>query len=149
LQTVFLKGDESLVDFVPPYWKKIVQADFDVKRVREEISSNPRCSDSLHTLEKDFTCPEQKHFPFPNYYTVEARRTRVEGLILLSVNIDEDGNLKITDIIKPLGMGLDDNTITTIEKTWKYSPAFRDGVPVVFEGAFLRVYFSLLDSPKK
>ena len=85
----------------------------------------------------------QKNWAAPNY-TEEARVARLEGLILFRAVIDEDGNAKVTDIIKPLGMGLDENAVRTIEEIWKFSPAMRDGVPVETD-SYIDVRFKLLN----
>jgi len=56
----------------------------------------------------------------------------VEGVIVLYITIDEDGNAKVTDIVKPLGLGLEERTVKIIEGAWYFSPAMLDGVPIPY-----------------
>ncbi|MDR0310263.1 MAG: TonB family protein [Acidobacteriota bacterium] len=131
---VFLKSDESLADFAPHYWRKTIQADFktvapavfvpNTKQVRQETK--------YILNDKNIKEPQLQKYPLQPGYTEEARNARVAGWIALRAVINEDGNVKVTDILKPLGAGLDDNAVRTIEESWKFSPATRDGVPIVF-----------------
>jgi len=128
LQTVFLKNDEPLADLVPSYWKQIIQADFKTdapfvlyaEQAREKLLAR-----------RDITHPQIEHDPWPQY-TEEARRARVDGIVVLKITIDEDGNVKVTDILKPMGLGMDESTIRTIEEEWKFSPAMLDGIPIPY-----------------
>jgi len=128
LQAVFLKNDEPLADLVPSYWKQIIQADF---KTDVPVVLNAKQARLERPARRDITFPQIKYAPTPQY-TEEARRARVEGIVVLDITIDEDGNAKVTDIVKPLGVGLDDTAIGTIEEAWKFSPAMLDGVPIPY-----------------
>ena len=72
--------------------------------------------------------PERVHDPTP-LYTEEARQARVQGVVLLQVVIDEEGNVHRPQIIKGLPMGLNESAVESV-KQWKFKPATRDGKPV-------------------
>jgi TonB family protein len=73
--------------------------------------------------------------PIPIYkpdpdYTPEARRDRIQGTVSLWIVVDAQGNVSdIQEMSDPLGDGLDKSAMDTV-KTWKFTPAKRDGVPV-------------------
>lgn len=146
LLTVFHKNGESLEDYVPPYWKNIIKANFDVKLTQRPkppgsmLTSMPPAPTNVARV--DFTPPVVRNMPKPDY-TEEARAVRLNGIIVFSVVIDEDGNVKVTDIIKPLGMGLDDKSVRNIEENWEFSPAMRNGVPVSMDSV-IEFQFKLL-----
>jgi TonB family protein len=72
--------------------------------------------------------------PIPLYaprpgYTEEARQARIQGVVLLQLVIDREGNVRSAKIIKGLPMGLDQKAVETV-KEWKYQPALQNGNPV-------------------
>jgi protein TonB len=73
--------------------------------------------------------------PVPIYsaepaYTEEARHDRLQGTLRLLITIDSQGTIAdVQEISEPLGDGLDQNGIDAV-KTWRFTPAKRDGVPV-------------------
>ena len=138
LQTVFLKGDESLADFVPSYWRKFIQSDFNEEQIKQNSLS--ACCSKLSA--SNHTDPVAQHLPRPEY-TEEARRAGVKGWSLLCITVDETGNAKVTEIIKPLGLGLDDSAVKTIEESWKFTPAMRDGVPFEMNDVRIEVSFDI------
>lgn len=74
--------------------------------------------------------------PIPIYkpeppYSEQARKAKYQGTVVLWIVVDAAGNVTDAQVVKPLGMGLDQNAETTV-KTWKFKPAMRNGgaVPV-------------------
>jgi periplasmic protein TonB len=72
--------------------------------------------------------------PIPIYkpeppYSEEARKAKYQGTCVLWIVVDAQGNVQAAQIVKPLGMGLDENALHTV-KTWKFKPALRNGTPV-------------------
>ena len=72
--------------------------------------------------------------PVPIYrpdpdYSEEARKARVQGTVILAIVVDEEGNPRNVRVVKPLGMGLDEKAIETVEK-WRFRPGMKDGHPV-------------------
>jgi len=72
--------------------------------------------------------------PIPIYkpeppYSEEARKAKYQGTVVLWIVVDTQGNVQQAQVVKPLGMGLDENALRTV-KTWKFKPAMRNGAPV-------------------
>jgi protein TonB len=72
--------------------------------------------------------------PIPIYkpeppYSEQARKAKYQGTVVLWIVVDAAGNVTNAQVVKPLGMGLDQNAVTTV-KTWKFKPAMRNGSPV-------------------
>ena len=72
--------------------------------------------------------------PIPIYkpeppYSEQARKAKYQGTVVLWIVVDAGGNVTDAQVVKPLGMGLDQNAENTV-KTWKFKPAMRNGSPV-------------------
>lgn len=75
-------------------------------------------------------------------YTEEARQARVQGVVILQLVIDKEGNVRDTKVIKGLPMGLDEKAIETV-KGWKYQPAVKENGEPVSVYMNLTINFSL------
>ncbi len=75
-------------------------------------------------------------------YSEEARQAKFQGTVLLFVVVDEHGNPRDIQVLRPLGLGLDQKAIEAVQK-WKFSPGKKDGKPVPVE-ARIEVNFRLL-----
>ncbi len=68
---------------------------------------------------------------FDPEYTQEAQDAKYEGTVLLSVVIGTDGVAHDINIVKALGMGLDDESRRSRFQKWLFNPGtLRDGEPV-------------------
>ena len=72
--------------------------------------------------------------PIPIYqpeppYSEEARKAKYQGTLVMWIVVDAQGRVTQEQIVKPLGMGLDQKALGTV-KTWKFIPAKRNGTPV-------------------
>ncbi len=54
-------------------------------------------------------------------YTEEARVAELEGTVVLSGVIGEDGFAHDLEVLRPLGLGLDENAIEAVRQ-WHFSP---------------------------
>jgi TonB family protein len=66
-------------------------------------------------------------------FSDEARRAKYQGVVLISVIVDAQGNPQNPRVVRALGMGLDEKAIEAI-KQFKFKPAVKDGrtaVPVM------------------
>ncbi len=62
-------------------------------------------------------------------YTDVARRDRLQGVSIVELLINENGQPRYAIPVKKLGDGLDENALIAI-KTWKFQPATEDSKPV-------------------
>ena len=75
------------------------------------------------------TAPVAIYQPLP-LYTEEARRARVEGIVLIQAVIRKDGSVDSFRVLRGLGYGLDESAINTIATKWRFRPGAMRGVPV-------------------
>ncbi|MGA7256358.1 MAG: energy transducer TonB [Terracidiphilus sp.] len=63
-------------------------------------------------------------------FSDEARRAKYQGVVLISLIVDAQGNPQNPRVIRPLGMGLDEKAMEAVRK-YKFKPAMKDGhIPV-------------------
>lgn len=75
------------------------------------------------------TTPKLIFSPDPEF-TEEARRTKHQGVVVMTVRVGTDGRIHQPQITRSLGMGLDEKALETI-KLWRFEPArTADGTPV-------------------
>jgi TonB family protein len=74
-------------------------------------------------------------------YTAEARQLKVEGEVLLNVVFTADGQIRILNVVRGLGHGLDE-AAQRAAKGIRFNPAMRDGHPVD-SNATLHIVFQL------
>jgi TonB family protein len=67
--------------------------------------------------------------PLPPY-TVEARKARIEGIVVLQAIIRKDGTVDSFKLIRGLGYGLDESAINTIASKWHFKPGTLGDTPV-------------------
>lgn len=72
--------------------------------------------------------PKQLYAPDPQY-SIDARDANAEGIVKLNLVVGSNGTPRDIWIRKPVGYGLDELAIATVE-TWKFSPALKNGTPV-------------------
>ncbi len=65
--------------------------------------------------------PFLAHSPDPQY-TEEARRARIEGVVVISTIVDENGVPRNIQVIRPLGHGLDEKAIEAVSQ-YRFRPA--------------------------
>ncbi|HLK63909.1 MAG TPA: TonB family protein [Bryobacteraceae bacterium] len=75
-------------------------------------------------------------------YTEEARAAKYQGTVLLGVEIGPDGKAQNVQVVRSLGLGLDEKAIEAV-KQWRFKPGMKDGQPVTVQ-ANIEVNFRLL-----
>jgi TonB family protein len=75
-------------------------------------------------------------------YSDEARKVRLQGSVLIAIDIDDRGNVSNIRVLRPLGMGLDEKAIDAVAK-WRFRPAMKDGRAIPYPAA-IEVRFQLL-----
>ena len=97
-----------------------------------------RVTDPNHTPSSAPVSIQSKPTPV---YTAEARQLKVEGEVLLNVVFTADGQIRILNVVRGLGHGLDE-AAQHAAKGIRFSPAMRDGHPVD-SNATLHIVFQL------
>lgn len=72
--------------------------------------------------------PRPIRMPLPSY-TVEAIRQKVKGSVKLRVVIDVQGKVRVLEILRSIPE-LDDEAIRTVESSWRFQPAMKNGRPI-------------------
>jgi TonB family protein len=120
----FLKGqgdEDAKLPLTPPLAQgKPRQSDHDTEHDTERAMANGAdigASDPklLHKVEAD--------------YSEAGRAAGVQGVVVLRIVVDADGNVATPTVITSLGWGLDEKAIEAV-KQWKFTPGYRDGKPV-------------------
>jgi len=139
LGRILLTPDERPALVIPDYWKHFCSGEFGLKegRPREGFPMFPSC------LEKDpaATPPIPIDKPEPPY-TPMARSAKVQGAVVLLVGVNAQGSVRDVEVLKPLGYGLDDQAVETVQ-TWRFKPAICNGVPTPVR-VMVEVVFRLL-----
>ena len=65
-------------------------------------------------------------------FSDEARRAKYQGICVVSVIVDAQGNPQRVHVIRPLGMGLDEKAVEAV-KQYKFKPAYYQGHAVAVE----------------
>jgi TonB family protein len=79
-------------------------------------------------------------------YTQQARAAGLQGQVVLTLVVDEQGMPRNIRVIKSLGMGLDECAVNAL-KMWRFRPATKDSVPVVSAEVTVELAFRLLGQP--
>src|SRR5215467_8815180 len=90
--------------------------------------------------------PEVLFYTDP-FYTRTAREKKVEGTVTIEGAFDVNGCMKVVRIIKTIGFGLDENALAAV-RSWRFSPAKRNGEEPVEAHAQIDVNFSLAVAPR-
>lgn len=147
---VFVTGKENPANMVPDYWKNYLLKPNSQSGAAQEAASNPLANSkqlpggihgkivsvSEDQLEASGAGKKAENITWPKpvlkaepSFTRQAMAAKVQGRLLMAVNIDATGHVTRESIIRPLGLGLDDNAAHAIQ-TWKFKPAMRAGKPI-------------------
>ena len=72
--------------------------------------------------------PVPTHIAQPEY-TDDARNSKIEGAVLLQVEVNEKGIPTEAKVVRSLDKGLDQKAIEAVLK-WRFKPGLKDGKPV-------------------
>jgi protein TonB len=74
--------------------------------------------------------PEYGVNPKPPYPLI-ARRLGAQGVVMLRVQVREDGSVALVELARSSGFAvLDDSAVRTVRDSWRFIPAQLDGTPV-------------------
>jgi TonB family protein len=75
-------------------------------------------------------------------YTVEARRAKLQGVVVLHIEVDAHGKPQNIKLVQGLGLGLDERAMEAVSQ-WKFHAGSINGKPAVTT-ALVHVTFRLL-----
>jgi len=75
--------------------------------------------------------PKPKNTPEPAFSEI-ASYEEFQGIVVVNVIVGTDGKIQRFRLLRPLGMGLDENAQSTLQ-SWRFQPATRNGQPVAVE----------------
>ncbi len=92
----------------------------------------------IYQVDAEPTVAHEVKVPYPD----EARRAGIEGQVVLSLRIDEQGNVVSAKVLSGPGYGLNEAALQAIRR-FKFTPAVKGGTPVQTEMKY--TYTFLLD----
>ena len=151
LATIFLARQDNLGAMVSDYWKPCVlpaarggdrsfrfspqlltipgvaapQGTPPPAEVTEK--REPNCSTGQQHY-KMGEVPQPIYQPEPEF-SERARREKKQGVVILSLVVNDEGLPTDVSIIRPLGYGLDEKALSCV-KNWRFKPAEKNGRPV-------------------
>jgi TonB family protein len=88
--------------------------------------------------------PPKVSYKFEPEYSEEARKARLEGDVLLGMVVGADGQPRDLHVLKPLGLGLEQNAMAAVSQ-WKFTPGEKDGNAVAIQTQVSVSFRLLLD----
>lgn len=113
---VFYLGAEALEHARPEY-----------RRSDDTASAGP----AYHLGKDGVKAPQATYTPEPEF-SEKARKAKYQGTVVVNVMVDQEGSMSRIRLVRPLGMGLDENAMERL-KTWRFKPGTYNGHPVAVE----------------
>jgi len=98
---------------------------------RELSDQRPACAEiasGVYRVGGPVQAPRGLYLPDPEY-SEEARKSKRQGIAVLSLTVGVDGQTTDLCIRDAAGSGLDEQALKAV-KLWKFEPATKDGLPV-------------------
>ena len=86
--------------------------------------------------------PPQLVYKVEPEFSEEARKAKHQGVVVLTIEISSNGEVRNVRVRQSLGLGLDEKAIEAVSR-WRFRPGVLDGRPVTTE-AVVQVNFQLL-----
>ena len=86
------------------------------------------CCSGAYRPGNGVSAPRAIYDPDPEY-SEEARKNKYSGIVTLTIVVDPSGRPRDIQVVRSLGMGLDEKAVEAVEK-WKFAPGMKDGMPV-------------------
>jgi TonB family protein len=85
----------------------------------------------IYRIGGDVSAPELVFAPAPEF-SKEAKRAKYQGICILALIVDAQGNPERVQVIRHLGKGLDQKAVEAV-KQYRFRPAMLHGEPVAVE----------------
>jgi periplasmic protein TonB len=89
-------------------------------------------TENVYHVGRDGVTPPRAIYTVNPSYDEAARKSKLNGFVVLTLIVTPDGNPKDIRIAKSLSPGLDQKSIEAVSR-WKFAPATKDGKPVAIE----------------
>jgi len=122
IDRVFLPN-AKLIEIAPQHWHAFLSKSGD-NTLRETIQNTAKVGGGVKA-------PKTLSNPEPEY-SEAARKVGYQGTVVLWLIVQTDGQPDNIRVVKPLGLGLDDNAVESVRQ-WRFDPATRDGEPVAVQ----------------
>jgi TonB family protein len=103
-----------------------------------DATTPTQSNEPLYKIGGHISAPQIKH-RVTAQYTEEARRANYQGVCLIGLIVNAQGDPVNVRVVRPLGMGLDEKALEAIRQ-YKFKPAIKDGrtpVPVMITIEFV------------
>ncbi|MGB0065666.1 MAG: energy transducer TonB [Terracidiphilus sp.] len=107
---------------------------------------NPNPSPGVYQVGRRISAPVVLYQPEPEF-SDEARRAKYQGVCVIALIVDAQGNPQNVHVVRTLGMGLDQKAIEAV-RTWRFKPAMKDGTTPVPVMVTVEVNFHLYSGKK-
>jgi hypothetical protein len=129
LDKVVAPLDAGFAEVASPMWKCFLMSPSDERcHVRQYRQSHSDKEQVLEHTGASVVSPRAVFAPEPDY-SEAARLAKLSGGSKYWVVVDEKGNVADVQVVDPLGLGLDEESVEKLS-TWKFVPGSKDGVPV-------------------
>jgi len=119
--------------FDAKFSKKNLQADVALTDDQKALLDKPRgdmWKSPRITAARNYAKPPQCTYCPPAPFSDEARRLKVEGVVVLLADVSEEGEVTNVQVLQGLPFGLNETAMEAIRE-WKFKPALgRDDTPV-------------------
>jgi len=154
LGKVFALNKQDFLDSMPEFWRSYIakNLDFDPAQAGalqytgtnsihagKSADANAKTSSqaenqldqAIFHVGKDVKAPKAMSTPEPEF-SQAARYEKYQGVVVVSIVVDKDGSVANVNILRPLGLGLDEQAANQI-KTWRFIPGTHNNQPVAIE----------------
>jgi TonB family protein len=140
LDAIFTLDLADLVSEMPFYWQKYARSHFmpkdsEVAGVASQEHGGstqlPPGSTGLRRIGGGVKAPVLTYQAEPEF-TQAARGQKLNGVVLVSMIVDTSGNPTQVQVLRPVGLGLDENAVASVS-TYRFRPAMLDDKPVPVE----------------
>jgi TonB family protein len=134
LEAIFSPDLAGLAPAAPEFWQKFLLTGMP-KPEKPHVTESP-----LRKVGGGVVPPRVLYAPDPRY-TDKARRIKLSGSVLVYLQVGTDGMPDHVRIVRPLGGGLDEAAMKTVE-AYRFSPAMDGQTPVPVE-MYVQVNFQI------
>jgi TonB family protein len=137
------RGDASAYFFSTP----LKASPFDAKPFPEPVPQEARAEAPLpsgvYRVGNGVSAPGLLQKKEPEY-SEEARIAKLSGTTLVQIVVGEDGSGGNLNVIRPLGLGLDEKAVEAV-RAWRFKPGMKDGAAVPVQ-ASIEINFRLVEN---